>query len=1671
MCITDQLLKKHFIIAVWIWFDRKGEFIMILMISHVDVLKEYILPRVNGVDHEIVLKKGDYKLRKDVHIQLENTDNQWYIKRGADYFIENADHNNTKTAINNDDVLSLGLYQGLSVKMIAVEAHSDFQVYKKYDVMSKSEISIGADKDNDIVYSFLSFVSRHHACLYQNRGVWMIIDKSRNGVFVNEKRVRGQTRLSFGDEVNIFGIRIICLGNIIAVGSHYGTIMVKDLKELTVETDKSGLEVERMSPSDVFRRSPRSVPVIYNDDISIELPPEPNFMKNRPLWLRIGSSLTMAIPMLLGFLIIFLSSRKKGNYAGAFMYMGIIMAVGSAFFGALWAYLNVKNDRQNEIDEEDKRYTTYSNYLIDISKDVKEKYIMNRRSLISMYPSARHCCRYNRHTPQLWNRNPGHSDFLFYRLGMGDIPFQVTINTPKNNFDINKDPLKEKAFILKNNYQKLINVPIGIDLRCNSFFGIVGGLKDHTAENVMFNVVAGIAANNCYTDVKMVFVYEKEQRNIDWEFTKWFPHVWSDDKKVRYVASNETERTEVFYELSKILRSRQKKLENSSDSKVGDTPVYVMFISDVSLMENQMIAKYVYDKEHDLGFKTFIIAENYGNLPNECDFVIEKTSVFQGYTNVRNGEKSRTHIAFDPISSIDISQLAISISSVRVNEISSNKGIPNSVDFLSIYGVSDIKELNVLERWYKNRTFNTMRALLGKKSGDADCYLDIHEKVHGPHGLIAGTTGSGKSELLQTYILSMAVNYSPYDVAFFVIDFKGGGMANLFSDLPHMSGQISNLSGNQITRAMISIKSENIRRQKIFAEYGVNNINDYTKLYKNNEAKTALPHLIIIIDEFAELKQEKPDFLVELISVARVGRSLGVHLILATQKPSGSVDDNIRSNSNFRICLRVQDRQDSIDMIYRPDAAFINQVGRCYLQVGNGEVNELLQSGWSGAAYNEWLDLKTSDVAEMIGLNGKTSLVGNRSVIKNREKQNIRYYDEIIRNIIEVQGRIVNNDAEIIAEDVIRRMSADSEYGVGDLTKESLIRFIKLYMNGQLTNGKDALEIKKSGVKIPELKEKRQIDVLVKYIAKTARDNGFDDQFTLWLAPLSDHISFEDLDCEELFVFKNDRWSKHDKKYYDLKTYVGIYDDPTNRTQEPVVIDFAKNGHIAVFGTVVSGKSTFLQTMIYGLANMYDPNELNTYIFDYSNRKLSCFETLPHVGGIFYDNDNNKIKRFFAFIEKEIESRKNLFNGGNYSDYVRAYEKKIPAIVVVIDNFSHFREKTNNEYDTKISRIARDGVGYGIYLAVSAAGIGTNELPMRLFDSIHSVYCLEMGDKYKYMETLRMPSIPVLPEHGVQGRGILKVNDRILEFQTARSFLSDDEYLLAEELEKMSSDMRKAWTGKTAFKVPTIPDSPKLSDLINSNGFEDAIRSDDLIPIGYDEESAEIECIDLSEIYCYTVSGCSGSGKTNTLKVILHNVANKNGKTYVVDSNRQELRSSVFDNDITYINDNKGVYEMLMQLKGPFVERNKLKHEMLDKGMTDSQIREHMLSTQPYHILIDSLEDFLKLIYEPDETVGKMSGFVENILAKGQSHNIYFFAGINTDIRSEITATKAYEQYLSYKCGVHLGGRLDRQHLIDVSDIPYAEQIKPMQYGMAVDSKRYDNGGLKKIVIPLFGGE
>ena len=312
---------------------------------------------------------------------------------------------------------------------------------------------------------------------------------------------------------------------------------------------------------------------------------------------------------------------------------------------------------------------------------------------------------------------------------------------------------------------------------------------------------------------------------------------------------------------------------------------------------------------------------------------------------------------------IDMYKCSETLFNIPIEIAKENSNLPTMISFLEMYDVGKVEQLNITNRWKNNDPTKSLQAPIGVDKNRELFKLDLHEKFYGPHGLIAGMTGSGKSEFIITYILSMAINYSPDEVSFILIDYKGGGLAGAFQNketgmkLPHLAGSITNLDTVEMNRALSSIQSELRRRQRIFndARDALNestiDIYKYQRLFREGLVKEPVTHLFIISDEFAELKSQQPEFMDQLISTARIGRSLGVHLILATQKPAGVVDDQIWSNSKFRVCLKVQDKSDSMDMIKCPDAASLKETGRFYLQVGYNELFALGQSAWTGAKY------------------------------------------------------------------------------------------------------------------------------------------------------------------------------------------------------------------------------------------------------------------------------------------------------------------------------------------------------------------------------------------------------------------------------------------------------------------------------------------------------------------------------------------------------------------------------------------------------------------------------------------------------------------------------------------------------------------------------------------------
>jgi S-DNA-T family DNA segregation ATPase FtsK/SpoIIIE len=1062
-----------------------------------------------------------------------------------------------------------------------------------------------------------------------------------------------------------------------------------------------------------------------------------------------------------------------------------------------------------------------------------------------------------------------------------------------------------------------------------------------------------------------------------------------EDKKTRLIADNKEDLGDILYELSNTLRRRT---EDQKDKENIPLPHYCIFIDDQELLEGEILEKTLYNPVEQYGITTFLLAEKYADLPNSCEEIIQNDKLGTRMFNVYNEEKYSSDLEIESVTTTDLERLAKRLCNIEVNETVESGEIPDSLDFFDMFGVRSLEELHVLDRWRKNRNYETMRVPIGMKNGGNICYLDIHEKYHGPHGLVAGTTGSGKSETLQTYILALAVNFSPDDIAFFIIDFKGGGMANLFTNLPHMAGQISNLSGNQVRRAMISIKSENKRRQRIFAENNVNNINLYTRLYKNHEASLPVPHLFIVIDEFAELKREEPEFMKELISVAQVGRSLGVHLILATQKPSGTVDENIWSNSKFRLCLRVQDKQDSNDMLHRSDAAYITQAGRGYLQVGNDEIFEQFQSGYSGAEYEEDPGANRSSAAELIKLNGKVMVSG------------------------------------------------------GSVRKH----------------------------KVSDEKSITQLDAVIDYLNKLACNSQYNKRMLLWKPVLAERVFLEDLEGYSVGLYHDGVW-KETSGEFELSVPIGIYDDPANQDQKSLYVDFKEGGNLAVCGLIGTGKSTFVQSLLWSMIQHYSPEDLNFYILDYSSRMLLPFENAPHCGGVIIDTDDDKVNKFFFMIGRMIEERKSLFKGANYSQYVRANrgKRKLPAVLIVIDNCANFREKTDKVYDDLLLRLSREGIGYGIYLVLTAAGYGSSEIPTRLADNIKSVMALEMGDKFKYTELFHTTAsgIQILPEANIKGRGLTSVQGRILEFHTALVCRIEDAYEQSAWIETICKEMDEKYQGVRAKKIPVIPEKPVFQDIQQMDDYRTALDGERYLPFAYLSKDASIYSVDLWTNYCYLVQGKGKTGKTNVMLLLLYAACQKaNSKVYVIDDASFSMKERAEKLGATVITDPSEMFDFFNSTIPTVKERSLRKKELLAQGLETIEVAERMNENERIFIFISDVVAFVKQAGVAVDGKGKVQGYIENITEKGAYLGMYFIGCVNTDDAVTVNGNRIYQNFISYKTGVHLGGNTSSQRVFQFSNIPYQEGTKATKPGLGLVPSGEDYLKADGIVIPLVKG-
>ena len=901
---------------------------------------------------------------------IEGTDNAWVLHANRQVKLFDAGH----TAVNQAVLSEMGIYTLCKTNLEKVIVFAEpvtrnRAAFSKYLVPGECSVFIGRAEQNDICFA-CPFISANHLVLTYRNGSWFIQDNgSTNGTFVNGRRV-SQQALSIGDLIFVMGLKIIVGQSMLAINNPDGNVSVSGklmpyVKQPVLPADPQSDYAFELAEKPFFYRSPRFKREIETAKFQIDAPPASPVTDEMPWFLAMGSSIAMGMMSVVTLSTAIASANITSMIMGGSMLAGtVLMPTVTRMYG--------KNARKKK---ENLRQTKYRAYLAEMAGQINDACLLQKDILNENFEAIENCeVRILRTKRNLWDRELGQNDFLKIRIGHGNGLLDAEISCPEQRFTLDDDTLQQEMFALCKSEHILSDIPITLSLFDNYISGVIGP-KDRIFEFAK-GIILQLAALYSYDEVKFVFLFDEADRNR-FGFVKWLPHVWNDDNKFRFIATNADELKEVSAYFEKVIDYRARL--NDTDLK-NERPYYILFSMSNALSKKAEMLKNLLGQSQNLHISVVTFSDSLRNLPKECSLV---TELFEADENGKLFDKNDTsgkYTVFTPdiFLTHDPYDLSTVLANIKLDIAGSRYKLPNMLTFMDLFGVGNTEHLNVLTRWKENDPTKSLQAAVGVNTNGDPFLLDLHEKFHGPHGLIAGMTGSGKSEFIITYILSLAVNYHPHEVAFILIDYKGGGMAKSFENLPHTVGIITNLDGSAIKRSLVSIESELRRRQKIFAEVskqiGVSNIDiyKYQKLYREGAVSEPLQHLFIISDEFAELKTQQPEFMAQLISAARIGRSLGVHLVLATQKPSGVVDDQIWSNSRFRVCLKVQERADSMDMLKRPDAAELTNTGRFYLQVGYNELFELGQSAWSGAPYcpTDHFVLPKDDSITVIDTNG-----------------------------------------------------------------------------------------------------------------------------------------------------------------------------------------------------------------------------------------------------------------------------------------------------------------------------------------------------------------------------------------------------------------------------------------------------------------------------------------------------------------------------------------------------------------------------------------------------------------------------------------------------------------------------------------------------------------------------
>ncbi|WP_165356856.1 FtsK/SpoIIIE domain-containing protein [Nocardioides zhouii] len=784
--------------------------------------------------------------------------------------------------------------------------------------LPSGSVTVGRAADCDVRLSD-TMVSKRHARLNIGAQVEILDENSANGVLVGGMRV---SRIVLGH------------GDIAQLGATEITIAV------------TGSASPTSASTDIaFTRSPRVLR--RPEDLQRELPSAPS--EPDPAHLPV---LALVAPLVMGAALF---AFTRSAIAVLFVALSPLLMIGS--------YLDQRRQSRKKLAAV---RASYDASLARLDEEMASRHERDRVALEELYPTLGRCVEAaGRRTDVLWSRRPEHPEFLSVRLGTGDV-------TPFAGFD-DRQPsadgipdLVARGQELTAKYAVMHDSAVACHLPSVGNLGVCGGPE--AMRGVAAGVVAQLAILHAPSELVLTALASPGTRDA-WGWLEWLPHTSSPHSPLtgNHLAADPATGSALLDRLEELVTTRlgERSEESPERGPVVDegsdhraqVPAVVLVVDEPSTDLARLTR--LTEQGPDVGVHVVWCAERRQDLPASCRTFVDLTDSASPHAGMVRRGLTLTPLRVESMARGDAGHLARILTPVvdAGSPISDESDLPRSVAVVSLLGqeASDDPSV-VVNRWRENGSLTdrsappapreqpvSLRALVGH-AGSEPFALDL--RLQGPHALVGGTTGAGKSEFLQAWVLGLAHALSPDRVTFLFVDYKGGAAFAQCVELPHCVGLVTDLSPHLVRRALRSLRAELHHRERLLRS---KRAKDLIELEKTGDPDCP-PSLIIVIDEFAALKTEVPEFVDGVIDVAQRGRSLGLHLIMATQRPTGVISDSLRANTNLRVALRMADEVDSSDVLDSPMAAHFDPStpGRGAAKTGPGRLSRF-QSGFPSA--------------------------------------------------------------------------------------------------------------------------------------------------------------------------------------------------------------------------------------------------------------------------------------------------------------------------------------------------------------------------------------------------------------------------------------------------------------------------------------------------------------------------------------------------------------------------------------------------------------------------------------------------------------------------------------------------------------------------------------------------